>query len=83
MYFGDKSRSSGKSSLYRHEVFGFEKQLLWKTDNCICNLISLNLSLNLNLSLEVYSSTCVLAKHSLLEEGKLTQQPENRGHVEI
>ena len=41
------------------------------------------LSLTLNLSLEVYSSTCFLAKHSALEEWKLQQQPENQGHVEI
>ena len=47
-------------------------------DNCIFNFTSLNLSLTLNLSLEVYSSTCVLAKHSALEAWKLQQQPENQ-----
>ena len=34
-------------------------------------------------SVEVYSSTCVVAKHSLLLEWKVKQQPENQGHVEI
>ena len=30
-----------------------------------------------------YSSTCILAKKSVLEEWKLQQQPKNQGYMEI
>ena len=83
MHLGDKFRSPAKPSRCMNKrCFDLNNNLL-KTDNCIFNFTSLNLSLTLNLSLEVYSSTCVLAKHSALEEWKLEQQHENQGHMEI
>ena len=83
MYLGDRFRSPAKPSRCIDKKCLDLKNNLLKTDNCIFDFTSLNLSLTVNLSLEVYSSASVLAKHSALEEWKLQQQPENQGHVEI
>ena len=64
-------------------MFGFEKQLLWKTDNYLFNLTSLNEFESTSESVSGYIFVNLLSFQTFTTQRMETeQQPENRGHME-
>ena len=87
MCFGDKSCSSGKlSNCIDKKCLDFKQLTITSVENRQLHFqfnISGSESKSESMSLEVHSSTCILVKHSPLEEWKLQKQPGNQGHVGI